>query len=81
MNTSTRYRMKISLRKRPIGKDSVFFTVILSQLISLTPPPPRLKGVSRQANVALLDAINSSGDVFLIHTELAGQYTIRWGST
>ncbi|KAL6764535.1 aromatic-aminoacid decarboxylase [Haematococcus lacustris] len=36
-----------------------------------------LKGASREQQVALLDAINARGDLFLIHTELSGQYTLR----
>ena len=55
---------------------------------TLSPPQPlphptpaiarRLKDVPREVNVALLDAINKSGEMALIHTELAGQYTLRF---
>ena len=41
----------------------------------------RLSGASREANIALLDAINRKGDMFLIHTELDGRYTIRCESS
>lgn len=30
-----------------------------------------------EVNKALLDALNARGDMFLIHTELNGKYTIR----
>eukprot|EP00877_Chromochloris_zofingiensis_P002321 jgi/Chrzof1/1208/Cz01g44220.t1 len=38
----------------------------------------RLKGVDNAVNKALLEAVNESGDIFMIHTELAGQYTLRF---
>ncbi len=37
----------------------------------------RLRDAPREAQVALLESINSRGDLFLIHTEVSGQYTIR----
>lgn len=37
----------------------------------------RLRDVDKKVNVALLEIINGSGDMFLIHTELAGDYTLR----
>ena len=37
----------------------------------------RLKGVPREANVALLDRIHASGELALTQTELEGQFTIR----
>lgn len=37
----------------------------------------RLRGVPRAANEALLAAVNRSREVFLVHTELGGSYTIR----
>ncbi|KAK9829064.1 hypothetical protein WJX72_003711 [[Myrmecia] bisecta] len=43
----------------------------------------RLKGASREQNAALLETLNVSGKLFMVHTELAGQYTLRFalGST
>lgn len=49
----------------------------------LTAPPRfglvcfRIKGVSRDVNAAVLEAVNASGKAFLIHTELGGQFTMR----
>ncbi|EFJ40155.1 hypothetical protein VOLCADRAFT_108307 [Volvox carteri f. nagariensis] len=37
----------------------------------------RLRDVPREVNEALLDEINSSGRMFLIHTELGGRFTLR----
>ncbi|KAG2449038.1 hypothetical protein HYH02_005790 [Chlamydomonas schloesseri] len=37
----------------------------------------RLRGVPREVNAALLAALNASGRLFLIHTELGGAYTLR----
>jgi hypothetical protein len=33
--------------------------------------------VSREVNAAILEAINASGEAFLIHTELGGEFTMR----
>lgn len=52
--------------------------------------PPRfglicfaLKGVGKAGNAAFLEAINSSGKVFMIHTEVGGKFMLRFalGST
>ena len=42
-----------------------------------------LQGVGKAINAALLEAINSSGKAFLIHTEIDGKYMLRFalGST
>lgn len=37
----------------------------------------RLRGGPRATQEAFLSAINTPGDIFLIHTELSGLYTIR----
>lgn len=37
----------------------------------------RLRDVPCETNIALLDAVNAGGELFLIHTELAGVYTLR----
>ena len=37
----------------------------------------RLRGPSREANIALLEAVNRKGEMFLIHTELEGRHTLR----
>jgi aromatic-L-amino-acid decarboxylase len=37
----------------------------------------RLRGVPREVNAALLEALNASGRTLLVHTELAGQFTLR----
>lgn len=37
----------------------------------------RLRDAPRAVNQALLERINATGRVFLIHTELSGQYTLR----
>ena len=42
------------------------------------------QGVGKAGNAALLEAINSSGKLFMVHTELGnGKYTLRFalGST
>jgi hypothetical protein len=36
-----------------------------------------LQGVAREVNAAVLEAINASGEAFLIHTELGGEFTMR----
>ena len=36
-----------------------------------------LQGASDEDNAALLEAINGSGKAFLVHTVLAGRYTLR----
>ncbi|KAK9814151.1 hypothetical protein WJX72_001299 [[Myrmecia] bisecta] len=43
----------------------------------------RLKGATREKNMELLERLNASGKLFMVHTELAGQYTLRFalGST
>lgn len=40
-------------------------------------PARRLKGLGNEVNKALLDALNARGDIFLIHTSLDGQLTLR----
>lgn len=44
---------------------------------------PLVQGVSREVNAAVLEGINASGEAFLIHTELGGEFTMRMaiGST
>ncbi|KXZ45278.1 hypothetical protein GPECTOR_56g374 [Gonium pectorale] len=37
----------------------------------------RLRDVPRQVNAALLEAVNASGRLLIIHTELGGAYTLR----
>ncbi len=41
------------------------------------------QGVGKAGNAALLEAINSSGKVFMVHTEVGGKYMLRFalGST
>jgi len=41
----------------------------------------RIAGVSDHVNKRLLEALNARGDMFLIHTELSGRFTIRLVST
>lgn len=42
-----------------------------------------MQGVGKAVNAALLEAINSNGKAFLIHTEIDGKYMLRFalGST
>jgi hypothetical protein len=36
-----------------------------------------LQDVAREVNAAVLEAINASGEAFMIHTELGGEFTMR----
>lgn len=42
-----------------------------------------VQGVGKAANAAFLEAINATGKTFIIHTEVAGKYMLRFalGST
>lgn len=42
-----------------------------------------MQGVGKAGNAALLEAINSSGKVFMVHTEVGGKFMLRFalGST
>ena len=36
-----------------------------------------LQGGSNEDNAVLLEAVNASGEAFLVHTDLGGRYTLR----
>ncbi len=42
-----------------------------------------MQGIGKAGNAALLEAINSSGKVFMVHTEVGGRFMLRFalGST
>ncbi len=39
--------------------------------------PHRWQGASKEQGARVLEAINSSGRAFLIHTEMGGKFTMR----
>jgi len=41
-------------------------------------PRKRAQGGSHEENVALLESVNQTGRAFLSHTDLNGQYTLRF---